>query len=71
MRGRAPLLLSLVLNAALLAALWIWFRREAAPHAPAATPNLPGITNGLVRTNVVVRRQNYIWSEIESEDNQR
>ena len=68
MRGRAPLLLSLVLNAALLAALWIWFRREAAPHVPAAPPNLSGITNGLVRTNVVVRRQNFVWSDIESED---
>jgi hypothetical protein len=66
MRGRAPLLLSLVLNAALLAALWTLVRREEAPSAVA--PDLAEINNGVLRTNVVVRRQNFVWSDLESED---
>jgi hypothetical protein len=66
MRGRAPLLLSLVLNAALLAALWTLVRREEAPSA--VVPDLAEINNGVLRTNVVVRRQNFVWSDLESED---
>jgi hypothetical protein len=66
MRGRAPLLLSLVLNAALLAALWTLVRREEAPSA--VVPDLAGTNDGVLRTNVVVRRQNFVWSDLESED---
>lgn len=66
MRGRAPLLLSLVLNAALLAALWTLVPREEAPSA--MVPDLAGTNNGVLRTNVVVRRQNFVWSDLESED---
>jgi hypothetical protein len=68
MRGRAPLLLSLVLNAALLAVLWFLLRSESEPASSALGPELAEPGSGVVRTNVVVRRQNFVWSDIESED---
>ena len=68
MRGRAPLLLSLVLNAALLAVLWFLLRNESEPASSALGPELAEPGSGVVRTNVVVRRQNFVWSDIESED---
>ncbi len=68
MRGRAPLLLSLVLNAALLAVLWSLLRSASEPATPVSGPDLAEVTNGLVRTNVVIRRQNFVWSDVESED---
>lgn len=68
MRGRAPLLLSLVLNAALLAVLWSLLRSESEPASSALGPELAEPGSGVVRTNVVVRRQNFVWSDIESED---
>ncbi len=68
MRGRAPLLLSLVLNAALLAVLWSLLRSDSEPATPVPGPGLAEANNGLARTNVVVRRQNFVWSDVESED---
>jgi hypothetical protein len=68
MRGRAPLLLSLVLNAALLAAFWIILRRDVEPTTAARVEDTAAASSGVVRTNVVVRRQNFVWSDIESED---
>ncbi|MCL4179828.1 MAG: hypothetical protein KJ072_19045 [Verrucomicrobia bacterium] len=68
MRGRAPLLLSLVLNAALLAVLWSLLQSDSEPATPVPGPGPAEANNGLVRTNVVVRRQNFVWSDVESED---
>jgi len=62
------LLLSLVLNAALLAVLWSLLRSESEPASSALGPELAEPGSGVVRTNVVVRRQNFVWSDIESED---
>jgi len=68
MRGRVLLWFLLVMNAALLAVLWTMSRRDADQPPPASVPAIVGGTNGEVRTNVVVRRQNFVWSDIESED---
>jgi hypothetical protein len=67
-RGRVLLWLSLGLNVALAAWLVHLLRApEPGSGLPAiiATPLQP--TN-LFRTNVVVRRQNFVWSQIESDD---
>jgi hypothetical protein len=67
MRGKAALVLSVVLNAALVVALWVAVKREPVV-APVPRPVPAGVTNSVVRTNVVVRRQNFVWSDLESSD---
>lgn len=66
MRSRAPLIVSLVVNVALLAALVMVQRQREVERRMALSAQ--GETNGVARTNVVVRRQNFVWSDIESED---
>src|ERR1043166_1701069 len=68
MSGRKWFLLSLVANAALVGVLFL--------HAPSPVPESPGtasrpdLTGATVtgRTQVVVRRQNFTWQEVESDD---
>jgi hypothetical protein len=69
MRGRAALWFSLGVNIALAATLWRVLTLPT-PTAPASQPaQLDALTQpALVRTNVVVRRENFVWSQIESED---
>jgi hypothetical protein len=69
MRGRAALWFSLGINVALAATLW---RVLTLPDqiVPGTGPD-PGDAVTLpvtVRTNVVVRRENFVWNQIESED---
>ena len=66
MRGRIVLWVSLALNALLLLAFW---RFRASPEGPTVS-ELPPPTPipQAVRTNVVVRRLNFVWSQIESDD---
>lgn len=68
MRRRALLLVSLSANLALAVVLWFSLSRrsEPAPLPPLIAPSVT--TTSVVRTNVVVRRQNFVWSQIESED---
>ncbi len=67
MRWRLLLGLSLVGNL-ILAAAWLWFApRPASPLTRASI--LPGVTNGpQIKTAVVLRRQFFSWSEVESDD---
>lgn len=69
MRGRAALWFSLGVNVALAATLWRVLTLPD-PTAPASHPTqFDALTQpGLIRTNVVVRRENFVWSQIESED---
>lgn len=67
MRSRIALLISILLNAALAAGLgYVWSRREPEKPRPISAPTLIQTTNQIVKTNVVVRRQNFTWQEIES-----
>jgi hypothetical protein len=67
-RGRVLLWLSIGLNAALVLLLWRAIRL-AGPSEPAPLPGLAvGTPTVVVRTNVVVRRQFFTWSEVESDD---
>lgn len=67
-RGRLLLWFSVGLNAALVLMLWRLLQ-VSAPEDPAGSPMLArGTTNTVFRTNVVVRRQLFLWSEIESHD---
>jgi hypothetical protein len=67
-RGRLLLWFSIGLNAALVLMLWRLLQ-VSAPQDLAGSPMLArGPTNTVVRTNVVVRRQLFLWSEIESHD---
>lgn len=67
MHERRWLAVSLLLNLAL--GLWLW--RSAHPTAPPAAPT-PSLSSNqvttVVRTNTVIRRQNFLWSDIESDD---
>src|SRR5687767_12623141 len=72
MRARKWLIISALANLILLATLsadFFFWRVKPAPPAPA-----PKIKRGFnpfdfyVRTNVVVRRQNFTWHEVESSD---
>jgi hypothetical protein len=64
MRWRTPFLISLGVNLA-LGATWLLL-----PHRPipGSTNSLQGSATGLVKTNVLVRRQFFTWSEVESPD---
>ena len=64
MRWRALLIVSACVNVALLAA---WLSARYAPARVAALPSL-GTNAPQFRTAVVVRRQFFMWSEVESDD---
>jgi hypothetical protein len=66
MRSRTWLIVSLGINLLLLGA-WMAARHRAASFTdPTISPSTPG---GMIyRTNVVVRRQNFTWEEVESAD---
>ncbi len=67
MRSRIALWISLVLNVALAAAFGYFISRREPPKAPPVSLSLPLATNNpIIKTNVVVRRQNFSWQEIES-----
>jgi hypothetical protein len=69
MRGRAVLWFSLGINVALAATLWrVLSLPDPVTPAPAPAESDGVAPPGLVRTNVVVRRENFVWSHIESED---
>src|SRR5438045_3674857 len=70
MRGRVLLWISLSLNVALAAVLlWYPYGRVVTEKndTPAARP-VPDDPGKVYKTNVVVRRQNFTWAEIESAD---
>jgi hypothetical protein len=65
MRRRLPFFVSLAVNLALVAAWWLSSHRRPGPDGAAGSgTNL----HGLIRTNVIVRRQFFSWSEVESSD---
>ena len=67
MRSRIALWISVASNAALIAALsYVWSRREPEKQLQVSAPAPIATTNQIVKTNVVVRRQNFTWHEIES-----
>jgi LysM repeat protein len=66
MRTRTLLIGSLALNV-LLVALWLAARAQKPQPFPAAVED-GAVSSGEVRTNVVVRRQFFTWSELESEN---
>lgn len=70
MRGRVLLWISLGLNVALAVALLARLRDSRDSSRPIIQPDLvpPAGTNILFRTNTVVRRLNFVWSQIESSD---
>ena len=70
MHRRAILWISLLLNVALAAAgVFLTGSRPAAQRRPLAiTPAIAAVTNIVNRTNVIVRRQYFTWSEVESDD---
>jgi LysM repeat protein len=63
MRWRLLLIISACVNVALLGA-WAWRARQTPPPAPDATTEVEPKT----RTHVEVRRQFFLWSELESND---
>ena len=68
MRGRVLLWISLSLNLA-MAAVWVYFPRVGTDSYDALAVMPPTANPGKVyKTNVVVRRQNFTWNEIESRD---
>ncbi len=68
MRGRMLLWVSLGLNVA-LAAMFVSLSRLYAPKSEGpAVEHPPTEALKTVRTNVVVRRQNFVWNQIESDD---
>lgn len=67
MRSRTALLISIGLNAAAAATIAYLVRhREPIQSSQLAEPVEITKTNQVVKTNVVVRRQNFMWQEIES-----
>jgi hypothetical protein len=68
MRGRVWLSLSVAVN--LLLAVLLWQRLSSEAHPPAVPPSHPDTqqTQTVVRTNTVVRQQNFVWADIESDD---
>ena len=68
MRGRVLFWLSLSLNVALIA-IWLHYARRVIEKTDAPAPGPAALDPGKVyKTNVVVRRQNFTWNEIESPD---
>jgi hypothetical protein len=69
MRGRAVLWVSVGINIALAVTLWRVLSLLESPTTDTAAVSPETITQpGTVRTNIVVRRENFVWSHIESED---
>ena len=70
MRGRTIVTASIALNLALGAALIVFWRRVPHDQQKLPRPTRAGVsaTNPPPRTHVVVRRQFFEWSEIESSD---
>ena len=66
MRSRIALWISLALNVALAAAFGYFFVRREPPQTPPVSQVLPSPRTVRLSTNVVVRRQNFSWQEIES-----
>jgi hypothetical protein len=65
-RTRVWLSLSLILNLSLGAFLWHQVSRQPPPRpAPAATSEA---SSPIIRTNTIVRRQFFLWSDVESAD---
>jgi hypothetical protein len=68
MRGRSLLWISLGLNVAIVAA-WFYFPRAVTnKNETPAAGTLAADPGKIYKTNVVVRRQNFIWNQIESAD---
>jgi hypothetical protein len=70
MRGRVLIWISLGLNVVFAGALVALILRRSSP-LPDPNPGwnpLPVSTNALIRTNTIVRRLNFVWSQIESRD---
>ncbi len=73
MRARTLLLISLVLNVALISALVTWLSspRDTAPRV-VRSPNLAAVISNqpvrIVKTNILVRPRTFTWQEVESAD---
>jgi len=73
MRARTLLLISLVLNVALISALVTWLSspRQAAPRL-VRPPNFAAIISNqpvrIVKTNILVRPRSFTWHEVETAD---
>src|SRR5262249_23140387 len=69
MRRRVLIWISLGLNVVLAAVLTTRFQRQPA-HTPATNADRPPppTTNALGKTNTIVRRLNFVWSQIETRD---
>jgi hypothetical protein len=67
-RGRVLLWLSLGLNVALAAWVAHLLRTPDPGSSPQPIIATPILSANLVKTNIVVRRQNFVWSQIESDD---
>jgi hypothetical protein len=73
MRARTLLLISLVLNVALISALVTWLSSAPQPAPQGARPINPyaAISNQpvrIVKTNILVRPRTFTWQEVESAD---
>jgi hypothetical protein len=68
MRGRALLWILLGANIALAAMLLSLSRLYSEKDAALSAHSTPAGLETVVRTNVVVRRQNFVWNQIESDD---
>lgn len=68
MRARRLLLLSFGLNIALVIALSMTFRARQAASVLSPPSNPSGPEKLLVKTNLVVRRENFTWHQVESSD---
>ena len=68
MRWRVLFFISLVVNLALAGVWLVSTRRHAVSHGDSAEF---GRTAATVKTNVVIRRQFFTWSQVESEDYQK
>lgn len=68
MRGRVLLWVSLGANVALFALFWQSLRLIQPPSISLGMPQRSLAATGAPRTNVVIRRQNFVWKQIESED---
>lgn len=66
MRWRLIALVSLAANVTALVA-WV-MTRPPAPAPPASAPAAPALAVSTTQTNLVVRRQFFSWSEVESDD---
>jgi LysM repeat protein len=73
MRTRTLLLISIVLNVALLSALVTWMSSTPKPTTAGARPIIPNAVSSnqplrIVKTNILVRPRTFTWQEVESPD---